>query len=68
MLDERSNVSYPDGDQGADGRIYVVYDRNRKAEREVLVASFTEADIAAGKLVDPKSALRLIVTSIGAPK
>ncbi|MES2693295.1 MAG: sialidase family protein [Verrucomicrobiota bacterium] len=68
MLDERTNVSYPDGDQAADGRIYMVYDRNRKAEREILVASFTEADIAAGKFVDPRSALRLLVTSVGPAK
>ena len=68
MLDERTNVSYPDGDESADGRIYIVYDRNRKAEREVLVATFTEADIAAGKVVDPRSALRLLVTSVGGAK
>ncbi len=68
MLDERTNVSYPDGDESADGRIYIVYDRNRKAEREVLVATFTEPEIAAGKLSDPRSALRLLVTSVGGGK
>jgi hypothetical protein len=68
MLDERTNVSYPDGDESADGRIFIVYDRNRKAEREVLVATFTEADVAAGRLVDQKSALRLVVTSVGGAK
>jgi hypothetical protein len=64
----RTNVSYPDGDQAADGRIYIVYDRNRKAEREVLLATFTEADVVAGKLVDTQSALRLLVTSVGTSK
>lgn len=61
MLDERSGVSYPDGDQAADGRIFVIYDRNRRTDREILLAAFTEEDIAAGALVDRRSALRLLV-------
>ena len=58
MIDERSAVSYPDADQADDGRIFLIYDRDRKGAREILVATFTEADVAAGKLVDPRSALR----------
>ena len=65
VLDERTNVSYPDGDQAPDGRIFIVYDRNWKAEREVLLASFTEAEVAAGRLVDSASALRVRVTAAG---
>jgi hypothetical protein len=61
MIDERSAVSYPDADQADDGRIFLIYDRDRKGAREILVAKFTEADVAAGKLVDPRSALRLLV-------
>ena len=61
MLDVRTNVSYPDGDQAPDGRIFIIYDYNRKAEREILVATFTEAEIVAGRLSDPRSALRLRV-------
>ena len=63
LLDERSDVSYPDGDQGPDGRIYVVYDRDRLGEQEVLMACFTAADLLAGKLVDHGSMLKKLVTS-----
>jgi predicted neuraminidase len=62
-LDERNGVSYPDGDEANDGRIFVIYDRNRKEEREILMARFTEADVTAGKLVNDRSALRLLVYS-----
>lgn len=47
-IDERSYASYPDVTQGADGRIYVVYDRDRYNAKEVLIASFTEEDVLAG--------------------
>lgn len=63
LLDERSDVSYPDGDQGPDGRIYVVYDRDRLGEQEVLMACFTAADLLAGKLVDRGSMLKKRITS-----
>jgi predicted neuraminidase len=68
LIDERTTVSYPDGDQAPDGRIFIIYDHNRKAEREILVATFTEEDIAAGKLIDPRSAFRLLVNAAGATK
>jgi predicted neuraminidase len=59
MLDDRNGVSYPDGIQTAEGRIYVIYDYNRLLEKQILMATFTEADILAGKLVDPKARLRV---------
>ncbi len=65
LLDERLAVSYPDGDQGADGRIYLIHDYNRHTDREILLSSITEEDIAAGKLVDPESRLRLLVNKAG---
>lgn len=68
LLDERNNVSYPDGDQAPDGRIFVIYDFNRKADREILVATFTEGDITAGKLVNPESRLRLLVNTAAPAK
>lgn len=61
LLDERLSVSYPDGDQTADGRIFIIYDRDRKEAGDVLLAVFTEEDVAAGRLQDPRSALRLQV-------
>src|SRR5690606_35425359 len=50
VLDERDNVSYPDVAQDDTGRIFVVYDRSRDGEKEILLSSFTELDIAAGEL------------------
>ncbi len=47
LLDERNGVSYPDGFQSPDGRIFISYDRERAAEREILLAVFTEEDVAA---------------------
>lgn len=49
LLDERGTVSYPDGVQAEDGRIYIIYDRNRTSDREILMAIFTEEDVARGR-------------------
>ncbi len=62
ILDDRKGVSYPDGFQAPDGTLYISYDRNRATDGEVLLARFTEADIAAKKLVGPKSALKMLVS------
>lgn len=62
MLDERSQVSYPDGTQDADGSIYIAYDHERYKAREILFAKFTEKDILAGKLVSPKSRLKCLIS------
>lgn len=48
LLDERENVSYPDGQQSSDGTIYITYDYNRKSDQEILVTSFSEDDIELG--------------------
>jgi len=61
VIDARDNVSYPDGDQAADGTIHVVYDRDRLGAQEVLVAAFREEDVMSGKAVR-----RSVVTSLGA--
>lgn len=60
MLDERYHLSYPDGIQAPDGRIYVVYDHGRYpgTPREILMAVFTEADVLAG---EPSAKTRLKV-------
>ena len=62
LLDERQGVSYPDGDQAKDGTIYLVYDRDRTKEQEVLFAAFTEEDAKAGRIVDGRSRLRRTIT------
>lgn len=58
--------------QAPDGRIYIIYDHNRgdrrsttaDAEREILMAVFTERDIEAGRPVDPRTRLRVQVNRI----
>ena len=44
LIDERRDLSYPDVDF-YDGRIYLVYDRERTGAKEILFTSFTEEDI-----------------------
>jgi len=61
MLDERAGVSYPDGVQGAEGTIYVIYDRQRHTDKEILMAAFAEEDVAAGKAVSDRARLKLLV-------
>ena len=65
MLDDRINVSYPDGMGGEDGFIYVMYDHERYLCGDVLLARFTEEDVAAGKIVTPGSRLQILVNSSG---
>ncbi len=61
VVDDRENVTYPDGFQAPDGTIYVSYDHNR-GPGEITMARFTEEDILAGKLVCPKSKLKMLIT------
>lgn len=63
LLDERSGVSYPDGEQARDGTIYIIYDHDRTGERAILMARLTEADVAAGELVGDRSSLRMGVST-----
>jgi sialidase-1 len=63
LLDERSNVSYPDIAQAPNGDIYVHYDRERTGAAEILFAHFREEDVQAGKLVSKDAALKNLVKS-----
>lgn len=63
MLDERAGVSYPDGQQAADGLIRIIYDYRRTTDRRILMAAFREEDAAAGKDVSGKVALRQPVST-----
>lgn len=76
LLDERAQVSYPDAAVTQDGRIHIVYDRERGARyspsvdytdsaREILLATVTEEDILAGRILHPESALRVPVSALG---
>ena len=64
MLDDRT-CSYPFGFQSSDGTIYVSYERERWLQPEILLARFSEEDVAAGKLVSKRPALRLLVNKAG---
>lgn len=61
LLDERSSVSYPDAQEGADGFLYIIYDHERTGNGDILMARITEADILAGKTVSPESRLKLLI-------
>ncbi len=76
LLDGRDNVSYPDAIEDADGKIYIIYDRNRggglhsleevlSVDREILLAVVREEDIAAGKPVTKDCKLQRIVHKLG---
>lgn len=61
LLDERGGVSYPDGAESAAGVFYVIYDWNRVDDKHILMATFTEADVLAGKPVSPAARLRILI-------
>lgn len=66
MLDARGGISYPDGQQMADGRIAVIYDYNRVTDREVHLVLFTEADVLAG--ATDRIVRRRVTKSTGSPQ
>ncbi|HUW16324.1 MAG TPA: sialidase family protein, partial [Actinomycetes bacterium] len=61
MLDERTGVSYPDGFQAPDGMIYILYDRNRYTDAEILLARFREQDVLESQWSSPGSRQRMLV-------
>ena len=58
LLDERDGVSYPDGQQTADGLVRIIYDYSRTGVRHILMATFREEDVAAGRAVSGAVRLR----------
>jgi len=61
LLDERDNVSYPDGVETEDGRIYIIYDRERYKDKEICLAVFREEDVLAGKRVTADARLKVTI-------
>ncbi|MCF7853315.1 MAG: glycoside hydrolase [Candidatus Pacebacteria bacterium] len=61
LLDERAGVSYPDGDEAADGTIYITYDYNRYHEKEILMAAFGEQDVERGSTDAESVRLRVLI-------
>ncbi len=66
LLDDRKDVSYPDGTEGANGFLYIAYDHGRyeKDEQEILFAKITEADLKAGQLVSAGSRLKQLINRL----
>ena len=62
LLDERERISYPDGQQAADGTVYIVYDFCRTGARQILFAAFREEDALACKPVTNAVRLRQLVS------
>ena len=58
LLDERVGVSYPDGFQASDGRIFITYDFKR-ISGEILLAVFSEEDVLAA---EPSSETQLKIS------
>ena len=68
VLDPRDDVSYPDVAEGADGFIHVVNDHERTKARQIMHHVFTEADVRAGRLVNPASRLNDAITAAPNPE
>ena len=68
LLDERPGVSYPDGVQAQDNTIYIIYDYSRTEAKEILMAKFTEGDVAEGRCVSDAVGLRMIVNKASSKK
>jgi hypothetical protein len=60
LLEDRP-CSYPDGFQAGDGRIYVIYDRSRRGDKQIKMAVFTEADALAGQQVSDHLRTKVLV-------
>ena len=65
MLDARAQVSYPDAFEAPDGRIFVIYDRERYNAKEILMAVFRPEDVEEGMLVSKDVRLRAVVNRAG---
>lgn len=61
LLDERSQVSYPDAVQDAEGLIHIIYDHDRYGSMEIMMAQITEEDILTGTIVSPDSKLKICI-------
>lgn len=67
LLDRREDVSYPDAVEAPDGRLYIIYDRGRYGDREILMAVVSEKDILAGK-AGPDTRLRAPIDKATRPR
>jgi hypothetical protein len=61
LLDERLSVSYPDAVQAPDGTLYLIYDYDRRGDKKILLAQFTEEDILQGDSVSGQAKLQILI-------
>ncbi len=61
VIDDRAGVSYPDGVQSPDGTIYLIHDYNRTTDKQILMSTFTEDDVAKGEWSSASARSRIIV-------
>jgi CubicO group peptidase (beta-lactamase class C family) len=62
LLDDRNSVSYPDGQQTADGVIRIIYDFSRTGSRHILMATFREDDVTEGRVSSNAARLQQLVS------
>jgi hypothetical protein len=62
LLDANKDVSYPAGCVTQEGRVYVAFDYNRYHEEEVYFATFTQEELKDGKISEPSSFTRKLVS------
>jgi predicted neuraminidase len=67
LLDDRAEVSYPDGFEAPDGTIHILYDWNRHTDAEILLTKFREEDVLAGAFQSPGARARILVNKAGSP-
>jgi len=61
LLLEDRECSYPGATQAPDGTVYVIYDHGRRKEKEILMATFTEDDLAAGSFISTQARQRVLI-------
>jgi len=69
LLDDRAEVSYPDGFQAPDGTIHILYDWNRHTDAEILLTKFKEEDFLRNPVpgANPFKAEKLLVNKAFSP-
>lgn len=61
VLDDRPATTYPDVEEGPDGRIYVTHDFERGDAGEIILHIFSEGDVLARRFASPSSRRGLLV-------
>lgn len=61
LIDDRSDVAYPEITEDNEGYIYLIYDKGRAREKEVRLSIFNEEDIRTGAIVSEKGRNKIAV-------